>query len=313
MAYPVSLLQLRTRVREAADIQNATARFPDCEVNDKINRAITRWYDLIVATPWGGSTYYSTYTFTTTSGQSAYGLPPDWLHIDSIDINTTPGTGNNIVRCAVPYQVEDRNAFQNWNVSWSYTRPVYYRVLGQNLNFLPKPPGNYSISLNYIPVAPQFVGGVTSVYVSGSGSGYTGTPTVSFIGGGSGSGATATATVSGGAVISVNMTGAGSGYNSAPVVAFAGGSGAGATGSATLLYDDTLTLDCINGWDEALVTRAAVMCLTKDGEAEAAALQILNGQLMDEESRIRTAAGVRDRNRAEVVHDVTSDLDPYDW
>jgi hypothetical protein len=311
VAYPVDIPTLMLRTRRRADIENATARFPDDEVLDAINQAIAHWYDIIVATPWGGTTYYAQYMFGTTSRLPFYPLPADWLHNDGIDTLLAPALVNGVytpnlstqVLTALPYQAEFRNAFRFWNVAWNYNQPIFYRVQGPNLNLIPIPPGQFSVSINYIPVAPT-LGGAGPVTITSSGGGYSSAPTVTLSGGG-GSGATAVAAVAFGGVTNVAIATAGSGYTSAPTVAFSGGggSGASATGSATL------SIDSINKWDEAIVLRAAITLLLKDGDAAQSERASLAVVLEEEESRIRTAAGARDRNRGEVVHDVVSDAE----
>jgi len=75
--------------------------------------------------------------------------------------------------------------------------------------------------------------GVTTIAVTGGGSGYTSPPTVAITGGG-GSGATATAVLTAGAVSSITVTAAGSGYTTLPTVTLTGGGGVGATVVATI-------------------------------------------------------------------------------
>jgi hypothetical protein len=304
----IPTLLLRTRRR--ADIENDTARFPDSEVLDAVQQAYKHWYDLVVATPWGGSTFYSQYLFGTTAQLPNYPLPGDWLHNDGIDTLLAPALVNGVytpnlstqVLTALPYQAEFRNAFRFWNVAWNYNQPVFYRVLGQNLNFIPLPPGSFSVSINYIPVCPK-LNGISTVTISAAGNGYSAAPTVTLTGGG-GSGATAVAAVAFGGVTAVTMTASGSGYTAAPAIAFTGGGGSGAAAATS----PVLTLDSINGWDEAIVLRAARTLLTKNGDAAANEVGMLSSLLAEEEARIRSAAGARDRNRAEVVHDVVNDV-----
>lgn len=231
MSYPVSLLTLRTRVRQRSNLEGETGFITDTEVNDLINQAIALWYDLIVNTTWGGATYFKTYSFATVAQQSGYALPADWLHIESVDVFIAPGSNNNQVISARPYQRENRNLFRFWNVTWNYAYPIFYRVQGQTLNFIPTPPGQFNIALNYIATAP------------------------------------------------------------------------------TLVVDGD-TLDSINSWDEYIVLCAAIKCLTKTGQL--GLIPALEAQLAREERRITAAAGSRDVGAAETVHDVTSDLDPYD-
>lgn len=83
--------------------------------------------------------------------------------------------------------------------------------------------------------------GVSSVAVTGGGSGYTTPPTVSFTGGG-GSGAAAFAKIDGaGNITGVVVTQPGHNYTSAPAVGFSGGGGSGATATATISQCDVNT------------------------------------------------------------------------
>ncbi len=99
----------------------------------------------------------------------------------------------------------------------------------------------------------QPIGGVTSISVITSGSGYSTVPTISFSGG-AGSGAMATAvttsvTTSNGVVTAISVSTGGTNYTSAPDVALVGGGGVGATAHASTHpttidngYVDTVTL-----------------------------------------------------------------------
>ena len=309
--YTVDLPTLILKTQRRADIENATARFPTSEVVDAIQQAYTHWYDLVVATPWGGTTYYSQYLFGTTSQNADYPLPGDWLHNDGIDTLVAPALLNGVfspntstqVLTALPYQAEFRNAFRFWNVAWNYNQPIFYRVQGQNLHLIPIPPGSFSICINYIPVCPRLTG-ISSCTITASGGGYTAAPSVVFSGGG-GSGAAAVAQIAFGGVAALTMTSAGSGYTLAPSISFTGGGGGS---GATATCAPTLTIDSINGWEEAIVCRAASILLQKDGDAAATEINQRAARIAEQEDRIRTAAGVRDRNRAEVVHDVVNDV-----
>lgn len=89
-----------------------------------------------------------------------------------------------------------------------------------------------------VRVATPSLAGVSSITVTGGGSGYVTPPTVTIADPAGNSivleTATATADVSGGQVVSITLTGAGSGYVSAPTVTIEGGGGTGATATATL-------------------------------------------------------------------------------
>ena len=82
-------------------------------------------------------------------------------------------------------------------------------------------------------VPPQITGAITSISLTGQGSGYTSIPAVKFTGGG-GTGAAAMAFVSGGQVTGIMMTNDGSGYTSTPTLSFTGGGGLGASATVTV-------------------------------------------------------------------------------
>ena len=50
-----------------------------------------------------------------------------------------------------------------WNTTWNYAYPIFYRVLGQTITFIPSPPNAYNIQLNYIPTAPVLVADTDSL------------------------------------------------------------------------------------------------------------------------------------------------------
>jgi len=93
---------------------------------------------------------------------------------------------------------------------------------------------------------------VTSIPVSGGGSGYTSAPTVVITNDSddtTGAGATATATISAGAVTGVTVTNSGSGYTDEPTISFTGGGGAGATATSTIGFNRKIRLlsSVVNG------------------------------------------------------------------
>jgi filamentous hemagglutinin family protein len=109
--------------------------------------------------------------------------------------------------------------------------------------------------------------GLSSIAVTGGGSGYSSAPVVTISGGG-GTGATATATVSGGVVTGITITNSGSGYTSAPTISFSGGSGSGATANATLMssaYNTNLSLTAAGTISVAANITAGSLTLTGGG------------------------------------------------
>ena len=121
MARSVTLLQLRTRARQAANFESATTFLPDADVNERINTHITEEYDLFIqASP--PSYYSSTTTISVTSGTTTYALPSDFLSLQSVFLSQTGGQ----VREVMPIRSGER---------------AYYRA----------PQSSYTVTVEYTP------------------------------------------------------------------------------------------------------------------------------------------------------------------
>lgn len=152
MARTVSLVQLRTRVRQRADIENARDRFTDNELTDSLNESLSELYDLLVAS-YGQEYYRTSATISVVSQTNDYELPDDFYRVLSVDINL----GGSQVLSARPYMEYERNRYK-YIPAWTYGYPLYYRLHGSNgtypngsLSFLPAPTGSYTVTLNYVP------------------------------------------------------------------------------------------------------------------------------------------------------------------
>lgn len=79
MARTVTLLDLRTRVRQRADAEN-DPHVTDTEIDGLINNAHTAFYDLLIGS--APPDYFRTsYSFSTASGTVAYNLPSDFYKL----------------------------------------------------------------------------------------------------------------------------------------------------------------------------------------------------------------------------------------
>lgn len=146
MSSAVSLLTLRTRARRLADIEGATARFPDAELNDYANRSIAECYD-VIRSAFGDDFFRSQYTFQTINGTSLYSLPADFLSLISVDAYLT---ATSIVSCK-KYTEDQRNLFKWYPVGWIFGQPIFYRLQAANISFIPTPTGIFGVTLNYVP------------------------------------------------------------------------------------------------------------------------------------------------------------------
>lgn len=159
MAYPVTLGNIITRVRQRANVENLAQAVTDAELTDMICQSLAEWYDMVRLTTFGGQYYRNTYNITTVGTQSVYALPSDFLSLLSVDCFLSMGAGSqNMVRSARPYQEENRNIFKYWPVGgWLISNPIYYQLQGPNISFIPTPQSAFMVALNYTPVAPRLV------------------------------------------------------------------------------------------------------------------------------------------------------------
>jgi hypothetical protein len=77
MARNVTRLQLRTRARQRADVENDSF-VSDTEINDLINVYLAELWDILIAAS-PPDYYSSTWTFATTPGTVSYAVPGDFL------------------------------------------------------------------------------------------------------------------------------------------------------------------------------------------------------------------------------------------
>lgn len=145
MSLAAQLVTMRAEVRRRANIENSTF-ITDAEINALLNEGLNEVYDLLVQ---ARSQEYkrSAFPITTAAGTSAYTLPSDFYALLSVDIQY----GSNLVVSAKPYGEFERNMFK-WLPGWQLNAPVYYRLQGGNITFIPVPSGAYSVTVNYYPV-----------------------------------------------------------------------------------------------------------------------------------------------------------------
>jgi hypothetical protein len=89
----------------------------------------------------------STYRFTASSGISIYPLPFQAYKIISVDVTWS----NGVVRDAKRFTEAERNRFRTFRPAWSHNGRVYFRPIGDNLEFIPTPLSTVTIDVNYLP------------------------------------------------------------------------------------------------------------------------------------------------------------------
>lgn len=144
MSRTARLDDLRNQVRQRADIENHTARFPNSELTSYLNQSWAELYELIISA--GDEYYLSSNTITTSAGVDTYSLPADFYKLAGVDIDVGGPQPIPIRK----FVFRERNRYL-YNDGWSYGRPVSYRLWGSNIRFTPRPSANYSVIVWYYP------------------------------------------------------------------------------------------------------------------------------------------------------------------
>jgi hypothetical protein len=144
----VTLLELKRRVRELADLESDTQFVDDAELVGHINRALWGLDDLLHKT-WAD--YYVEEVPVTFSGAS-HTLPADFYKLVAVDVQGTGAQWYDLK----PYSLAERNTLRN---ATGPVNPegVKYRLMGQELRFLPSMPAGTSALITYYPQQPALV------------------------------------------------------------------------------------------------------------------------------------------------------------
>lgn len=153
MARTVTLSDMRTRVRQRADMVNSTF-VTDAEVNQFINDAIAELYDLLMQK--FGDDYFTVSGPETSfvTNQLDYALPDDFLKEVGVDLKID---SQNWVTLK-PFMFTERNRFNNiLSRGVLAYNTTYYKLVGNNLQFTQIPGNNTKFRLWYIPYQPVLV------------------------------------------------------------------------------------------------------------------------------------------------------------
>jgi hypothetical protein len=144
-----------TSIRRRANIEKQTGFIPDSELVEYLNYCLGDLYERLVRA--GGQEWYRrTWPIITNSTDDTYPIPGDMLRLTSVDAIFA----TNIYLTCRPFMEEERNRYR-WYPGWSYERPVWYRMLGNAIRFIPAPGGAYTIQLNGYPKFRKLVGKYT--------------------------------------------------------------------------------------------------------------------------------------------------------
>lgn len=145
MSKLVTLAELKTRARDAADMQNS-GFISDSELTRYLNSSAQYLYDLLIAN--FGEDYFvneNPYVFTTNNNNDPVALPDDFYKLVGVDVSI----GGQFVT-AKPFMFNERNKFLD-SVGLSNIR---YRIVNNQIRFIPNTNGSSKIQVWYIPVFP---------------------------------------------------------------------------------------------------------------------------------------------------------------
>lgn len=148
MASTVTVSQLKTRTRRAADVEAATSRFPDSEIEDYLKTAHREWTDFILNND-ASSLLETTHSVSTVANTATVSLAADHYRMLGVTANIS-GTPVSLRRMPLG----ERDRYGSWNGSWGAMHNVSYRETnGSTLTLYPTPNAAYALTVFYVPEA----------------------------------------------------------------------------------------------------------------------------------------------------------------
>ncbi len=167
MALPYTVAQFLDAARKRTDNEGISAsdRFPDLEWITYLNRAVWRFWRIMVESR-AGNWHVSTTNVSTIPGSSIYALDARFYRL--LNVNATI---DNRKQWIVPFDENERAALSDANVGWS-GRPFRYSLVEDNIEFLPTPTAVYTIELRFVPDPPTLIAGGSFDCANGDGVNY---------------------------------------------------------------------------------------------------------------------------------------------
>lgn len=143
---------IRDAVRQSADVVAFTDKHTDARINDLINQALGALSRLCRTTnpefqPIGSS------TIPMDGIATSYGLPANFRSLLSVEY-----TGDSGIKFWLnPHQLSERAALTDPDTTATATQAAGYRLMGSNIELLPRPPLGHSILIWYATTATQLV------------------------------------------------------------------------------------------------------------------------------------------------------------
>lgn len=153
----ISLAEIRQQCRERADMTDSDF-IEDSDVNFLINSSIAELHDILIQI-YEQDYYIKSVEFNTVNGQDRYDLDTiipdgDFYKIRGVDAKLNGSDWFTLDN----FRFNERNRFQNLGV-WDFLglTNVRYRLVGNELVFIPIPQGSNEFRIWYIPVATKLV------------------------------------------------------------------------------------------------------------------------------------------------------------
>jgi hypothetical protein len=156
MADSITLKELKTRILKHADMENSsfiedfdgvsltTGLFS--ELTMMIQCSIQDFYDLLVDA-WGNDYFFEEYSFATVANQKDYALPSNFYKFVGIDYVDTGGR----IYPLKKFLFREREKYTNYSSANNQGYNLRYRLLGNNIRFMPTPTSVFNIKLYFIP------------------------------------------------------------------------------------------------------------------------------------------------------------------
>lgn len=159
MALTRTLAQLRDSVQRTADVVAFTARHTEASVNDLINRGLGALQRVTAIVDPEFRPIAST-TITTDGAATEYGLPSNCRSVISVMY-----TVDDKSVWLDPFEMHERPALVDQNLTVNATRATNYRVMGSNIELLPLADEDHEVLVWYATTANQLTADAQTVDV----------------------------------------------------------------------------------------------------------------------------------------------------
>lgn len=144
--------QIRTSAKRRANMENSSF-VSDAEWNDYADESASELFDLLLATD--EKAYQSSATINVVSGTQQYALPSTFYKVMGVFIIELGQRILSLERFTAHDLGYEGGVYGIHNLAQS-GRPYAYEVIGSNIWFYPKPSGNHTVELLFVPQYTRF-------------------------------------------------------------------------------------------------------------------------------------------------------------